>query len=468
MDNNPQFQQNYPAFLDLQNHRVLVIGDGRRAQRKISRLINSGADVHLYAVQPGKPLRELCLQHNVTIHQQSITKDDLDGASLVFAASQNDEDNQQLARECYTAGRFVNVAQQSQYSNFLVPSLIDRSPMMIAVSSTGTSPILARLLTARLEAFIPHTYRHLAQLGAKYRDKIKQHIPDWRRRKRFWEHLLSGRVAELILQGRDEAANKALEEALTAHDPDNCVGEVYLVGAGPGDPDLLSFRALRLMQQCDVVLYDRLVSEQIMALVNKQAEHIYVGKQRSDHAMPQQSINQCLAELALKGKRVLRLKGGDPFMFGRGGEEIETLSAQNVPFQIVPGITAATGCASYAGIPLTHRDHAQACLFVTGHLKDGTVNLDWQALARPNQTVVIYMGLVGLPHICHKLIESGLSPDHPIALVAQGTLTQQHVVTGTLGCMPAKINDTPIKPPTLIIIGSVVKLREKLAWFDPE
>jgi uroporphyrin-III C-methyltransferase/precorrin-2 dehydrogenase/sirohydrochlorin ferrochelatase len=337
---------------------------------------------------------------------------------------------------------------------------------MIAVSSTGTSPVLARLLTARIDAFIPQSYRNLAALAQRYRERIIRQITDRHSRRRFWEHLLSGRIGESILQGNCHNIDSEIDRALQVHTSANSQGEVYLVGAGPGDPDLLSFRALRLMQQCDVVLYDRLVSEQIMALVNTNAERIYVGKRRSEHAVPQESINQQLARLAAKGHRVLRLKGGDPFMFGRGGEEIETLAAEGVAFQVVPGITAAGGCASYAGIPLTHRDHAQACIFVTGHLKDGSVNLDWQALARTQQTLVIYMGLVGLPVICKELINHGLPENHPMALVAQGTRVDQQVITGTLGTMADTVASTDIKPPTLIIIGTVVSLRDKLSWFE--
>jgi uroporphyrin-III C-methyltransferase/precorrin-2 dehydrogenase/sirohydrochlorin ferrochelatase len=243
-------------------------------------------------------------------------------------------------------------------------------------------------------------------------------------------------------------------------------GEVFLVGGGPGDPDLLTFRALRLMQQCDVCVYDKLVSPEVMELVRRDAELIFVGKSRDQHTMPQEEINELLAKLALSGKRVLRLKGGDPFIFGRGGEEIETLMQHGVPFQVVPGITAANGVSSYAGIPLTHRDYAQACLFITGHLKDGTLDLDWVAMSRPRQTVVIYMGLVGLKEICEKLIEHGVPATMPVAVVQQGTTQRQKVVTATLADLAEKVALAEMKPPCLTIVGEVVQLREKLNWFN--
>lgn len=460
------YEQTYPAFLDLSGRHILVVGGGSMATRKVTRLIGSGANVRIVATELTESLDELCRQQGFSHAARKLDDKDFPGIALVFAASNDQQENIDTAERAHKAGCFVNVANTPAASSFLVPSLIDRKPLLVAVSSTGASPVLARLLTARIDAFVPHSYSELGNLAIRYRDRIASHIPDWRQRRRFWEKLLSGRVGELILQGRGDHADSAMERALVDHDIDKSEGEVYLVGAGPGDPDLLSFRALRMMQQCDVVLYDRLVSDAIMALVNKSAQRIYVGKQRQDHALPQESINAQLAELALQGKRVLRLKGGDPFMFGRGGEEIETLAAQGVPFQVVPGITAATGCASYAGIPLTHRDYAQACVFVTGHLKDGSVNLDWQALVRPHQTVVIYMGLVGLPVICKKLIEHGLPENHPIALIAQGTRANQQVITGTLNNLPDKIKKMEIKPPTLIIVGEVVGLRDKLAWFE--
>ncbi|MFK8079637.1 MAG: siroheme synthase CysG [Granulosicoccus sp.] len=466
MNSKRHFDQSYPAFLDLRDRRVLVVGGGSIAARKITRLTGSGASVCIVARQLTQSLEALCLQQGYSHLTRALDDSDFDRVNFVFAASDDPEENQDTAKRAHRANCFVNVANVPSASSFLVPSLIDRKPLLVAVSSTGASPVLARILTARIDAFLPHTYSELGKLAIRYKERIARHIPDWRQRRRFWERLLSGRVGELILQGRNDTANIEMESALQGHDTPKHQGEVYLVGAGPGDPDLLSFRALRLMQQCDVVLYDRLVSDAIMALVSKSAQRIYVGKQRHIHAVPQTSINAQLAELAQQGKRVLRLKGGDPFMFGRGGEEIETLAAEGVDFQVVPGITAATGCSSYAGIPLTHRDYAQACLFVTGHLKDNSVNLDWQALVRPHQTVVIYMGLVGLPVICEQLIAHGLPEKHPIALIAQGTRANQQVITGTLKCLPSHVSKVEIKPPTLIIVGEVVSLRDKLAWFE--
>ena len=459
-------QQSYPVFLDLSKRSVLVVGGDKTAQRKVQRLVGRGANIRVVAPELTDALSQLVATQEIIHLARPLEDNDFNEAPLVFAASNDTAENLNIATRATQAGCFVNVADTPEASTFLVPSLIDRTPLLVAVSSSGASPVLARILTARIEAFLPATYRDLGALAQRYSKHISSLIPNKRQRIRFWERMLSGKIGELILQDKGSEAESAMQAALKRFDVDKPEGEVYLVGAGPGDPDLLSFRALRLMQQCDVVLYDRLVSDSIMALVNPTAERVYVGKQRSDHALPQDSINLKLAEFAHQGKRVLRLKGGDPFMFGRGGEEIETLSSEGVSFQVVPGITAATGCASYAGIPLTHRDYAQACLFVTGHLKDNTVNLDWPALARAHQTIVIYMGLVVLPVICQKLIEHGLPENHPIALITQGTRSDQQVLTGTLATLPNLITTTTIKPPTLIIVGEVVSLRDKLAWFE--
>jgi uroporphyrin-III C-methyltransferase/precorrin-2 dehydrogenase/sirohydrochlorin ferrochelatase len=277
--------------------------------------------------------------------------------------------------------------------------------------------------------------------------------------------VLQGPISELVLRGRDGEARAALEQALDDAHPALGGGDVSLVGAGPGDPDLLTFRALRLMQQADVVVYDRLVSQPVLDLVRLEAERIYAGKERAKHALPQEDINHLLVRLAREGKRVVRLKGGDPFIFGRGGEEIDTLAAEGIPFQVVPGITAAAGCASYAGIPLTHRDYSQSVVFVTGHLQDGSLNLNWSALAQPRQTIVFYMGLLGVDVLCRELAAHGLPAATPAALVQQGTTPQQRVLTGNLETLPDIVHRSQVKAPTLIIIGEVVRLRERLNWF---
>jgi uroporphyrin-III C-methyltransferase/precorrin-2 dehydrogenase/sirohydrochlorin ferrochelatase len=347
-----------------------------------------------------------------------------------------------------------------------MPSIIERAPVIVAVSSGGASPVLARLLRARLETLIPAGYGRLAALAAAFRDEVKSRFKPAERR-RFWERALQGPIAELVFNGRDEEARKALQETLRDTRLAFSGGEVSLIGAGPGDPDLLTFRALRLMQRADVVVYDRLVSRPILDLVRLDAERIYAGKERAKHTLPQEDINHLLARLAREGKRVVRLKGGDPFIFGRGGEEIATLAAEGIPFQVVPGITAAAGCSSYAGIPLTHRDHSQSVVFVTGHLQDGSMNLNWAALAQPRQTLVIYMGLVGIDVLCRELTAHGLPAATPAALIQQGTTPEQRVLAGTLATLPRIVHEGAAKPPTIIIIGEVVRLREQLKWFEP-
>jgi len=361
----------------------------------------------------------------------------------------------------------VNVVDDPELCSFIMPAILDRSPLMVAFSSGGASPVLTRMMRGKLETMIPQNYSRLAAFAERFRELVKQRVTNPVKRRIFWENALEGVIAEKVLTGDEDSAEKTLQQLLA--DEDNIEhGEVYLVGAGPGDPDLLTFRALRLLQKADVVVYDNLVSKPILEMARRDAERIYVGKKRNDHTLPQEDINQLLVRLAKQGKRVLRLKGGDPFIFGRGGEEIETLAGHGIPFQVVPGITAASGVASYAGIPLTHRDHAQSCIFVTGHLKDGTMNLDWNALARPKQTVVVYMGLHGLETLCAELIKHGMPAVTPIAIVQQGTTRNQRVITGTLATLPKDPEVAELHAPTLIIVGGVVTLRQKLSWFKPE
>ncbi|MGH1543493.1 MAG: siroheme synthase CysG [Arenicella sp.] len=457
--------QNYPIFIDLKGQQVLVVGGGEIAARKIRLMSLAGAEITIIAPELGQTILSE-MSRNITHIARQFRESDIGDYRLITAATDDLEINRRVSELAQQRNIPVNVVDQPDLCSFITPSIIDRSPVLIAVSTGGGAPVLARILRSKLEAFIPASYGQLANSMRQLRDKVKDRFSEESERRHFWEKVVQGPIAEMFFSGREEQGKIALEAAIEK-DIEVEKGEVWLIGAGPGDPDLLTFRALRLMQQCDVVLYDRLVSDEILSLCRRDADRIYVGKKRSNHAVPQQGINQLLVDLASEGKRVVRLKGGDPFIFGRGGEEIEQLVEQGIPFQVVPGITAASGCATYAGIPLTHRDHAQSVMFVTGHLKDDSVDLNWPLLATPNQTVVIYMGLVGLPTICQQLVSHGVSPDMPIAVIQQGTTPGQKVLSGTLETMPDMIEQHEIKPPTLIIVGQVVRLQKTLNWFQP-
>ncbi len=455
-----------PIFLKVRERPCLVVGGGKVAARKVALLLRAGARVTVVSPQSCAEVASQTAGSNVTCVERTFQPADIGGMVLAIAATDDVAVNRQVYELATQQGIPVNVVDNPALCSFIVPSIIDRSPVQVAVSTGGASPVLARLLRARLESFIPSAYGRLARLVDEYRQRVKLRFPGAGQRRYFWESILQGRVAELLFAGQEDKARAALQEAIddTSENYDSG-GEVYLVGAGPGDPDLITFRALRLMQQADVVVYDRLVAQPILDMVRRDADLIYAGKERDKHTLSQESINELLVRLAKEGKRVLRLKGGDPFIFGRGGEEIETLAQEGIPFQVVPGITAASGCASYAGIPLTHRDHAQSCIFVTGHLKDGSVNLDWERLAKPSQTIVFYMGMYSIAVISRELIAHGLPPDTPVALVQQGTTPQQRVYIETLASLPSLGERHEVKPPTIIIVGSVVSLHSKLEWF---
>lgn len=453
-----------PLFHKLQDRLVLVVGGGEVALRKARLLVEAGAVLRVVAPEIRDELRELA-GPSAQLLLRGYQADDLDGVSLVIAATDDEPLNAQISAQAQARGIPVNVVDAPKLCSVIFPAIVDRSPLIVAVTSGGDAPVLARLIRAKIETWIPATYGQLAGLAKKFRAQVKGLFPDVQQRRVFWEDVFQGPIAESVFAGKLGEGERQLEAKIAGIAP-RALGEVYLVGAGPGDPDLLTFRALRLMQQADVVLYDRLVAPAIVDLCRRDADRIYVGKQRSAHAVPQEEINQLLVDLAQQGKRVLRLKGGDPFIFGRGGEEIEELAAHGIPFQVVPGITAASGCAAYAGIPLTHRDHAQSVRFVTGHLKDGSSNLPWGELSAPGQTLVFYMGLVGLPAICAQLVRHGRAADTPAALVQQGTTQNQRVFTGTLANLPQLVAEHEVHAPTLVIVGEVVQLREKLAWFE--
>jgi len=453
-----------PIFADVRNKLCLVVGGGAVGKRKAGVLLEAGANVRVVAPQIEPELAE---QVGINAIVARFDAQHLEGITLVIAATNDRSVNRQVSELARALNIPVNVVDDPELCSFIMPAILDRSPLMVAFSSGGASPVLTRMMRGRLETMIPQNYSLLAGFAERYRELVKQRVTNPAKRRIFWENALEGVIAEKVLSG-DEISAEAMLLQMLASEDNILRGEVYLVGAGPGDPDLLTFRALRLMQKADVVVYDNLVSKPIVDMTRRDAERIYVGKKRDDHTLRQEEINELLVRLAKQGQRVLRLKGGDPFIFGRGGEEIETLAAQGIPFQVVPGITAASGVSAYAGIPLTHRDHAQSCIFVTGHLKDGSMNLDWEALARPKQTIVVYMGLHGLATLCAELVAHGLPSDTPIAIVQQGTTKNQRVVTGTLATLPGKAEVEQLHAPTLIIVGGVVTLRRKLSWFNPE
>ncbi|GMG88223.1 siroheme synthase CysG [Biformimicrobium ophioploci] len=456
-----------PIAFDVAGRKCLIVGGGSTALRKARLLQKASAAIHVVAPEVKTELADIAASSGGGVAVRTYRSADLADSTLVIAATADTALNEQVAVEAKRAGTPVNVVDQPALCTFTFPSMVERGPLAVGISSGGSAPVLARKIRAELETQLSPSLGELAELCDRYRPEVKARLPENARRA-FWEAVIHGEVAALVERGDSVAASAQLERMLEqaasgAPNP----GEVYLVGAGPGDPDLLTFRALRLMQQADVVLYDRLVSDQVMELVRRDADRIYVGKKKAFHAVPQDDINQLLVDLAKEGKRVLRLKGGDPFIFGRGGEEIDKLAQAGIPFQVVPGITAAAGCASYAGIPLTHRDHAQSVRFITGHLKEGELALPWVELASPGQTLVFYMGLTGLEIICGQLIEHGMPAHTPIAVIEKGTTRQQRVVIGTLADMPRRVVEEEVSAPALTIIGGVVRLHDTLNWYSP-
>ena len=455
----------FPISLKLQQQPCLIVGGGHIAYRKAVLLHKAGAVIHIIAPDIDANLLQLVEesqgQYIQVLYPAQIQLNDY---RLVIAATDDYAVNTQVFEDCEALKILVNSVDDPPHCRFMVPAIVDRSPLVISVASNGTSPVLSRQIRTQLETSIPHGMGKLAEFSGKWRAAVKAKISNPDERRVFWEDLYASPLKEQVFHDNLVEADRLIEQALLEWKTPK--GEVYLVGAGPGDPELLTLKALRLMQQADVVIYDRLVSPAIMELCRRDATKIYVGKARSNHAVPQEGINALLVEYASKGQRVCRLKGGDPFIFGRGGEEIQELFAAGVPFQVVPGITAASGCSAYAGIPLTHRDYAQSVRFLTGHLKEGSPELPWDELVYQNQTLVLYMGLVGLEKICEKLIEHGQRPDMPVALISKGTTPEQKVVVGTLADIASKVEENHIQAPTLTIIGDVVSLREQLQWQD--
>ncbi|MCE2570831.1 siroheme synthase CysG [Motilimonas eburnea] len=452
-----------PIFTKLEQRLCLVIGGGSVALRKVRYLLKAKANVVVHS-------SEFCVElsaikdPNLTLIRQAYSSESLIGAWLVIAATNDAKVNLQVANDANEKGIFANVVDVPEAGSFILPSVVDRSPIVVAVSSGGNTPVLARLIRAKLEALLPNYLGPLARLAGEFRAKVQQALPTVEGRRRYWEHIFNtGAVAGLLEKGKQQQARELMNEQLADF---NVKGEVALVGAGPGDPSLITLKALQLMQQADVVLYDQLVSQETLALVRRDAQLVNVGKEAGRHSVIQETTNELLVKYAQQGNKVVRLKGGDPFIFGRGGEELEVLVEHGIDFQVVPGVTAASGCASYAGIPLTHRDYAQSVTFVTGHCKEQGEPIDWSSLAREHQTTVFYMGLLQAEKIYQNLTLNGRSPATPVAIVSKGTRADQNVTTGQLEQLPEMAKT--VQPPALIIVGEVVSLADKLNWFGEQ
>ncbi|EOV6197066.1 Siroheme synthase / Precorrin-2 oxidase [Klebsiella quasipneumoniae] len=451
-----------PIFCQLRQRDCLLVGGGDVAERKARLLLDAGANVTVNALDFTPQFHVWADSQMLTLVQGEFIPSLLDNCWLAIAATDNETVNQQVSDAAEARRIFCNVVDAPRQASFIMPSIIDRSPLMVAVSSGGTSPVLARLLREKLESVLPLHLGQLARYAGHLRARVKQQFATVGERRRFWEKLfVNDRLAQSLANDDRQAVADTTEQLLT--EPLEHRGEVVLVGAGPGDAGLLTLKGLQQIQQADVVVYDRLVSDDIMNLVRRDADRVFVGKRSGYHCVPQEEINQILLREAQKGRRVVRLKGGDPFIFGRGGEELETLCEAGIPFSVVPGITAASGCSAYSGIPLTHRDFAQGVRLVTGHLKTGG-ELDWANLAVEKQTLVFYMGLNQAPAIREKLIAYGMAEDMPAAIVENGTAVTQKVVSGTLGQLD--ILAQQMASPALIIVGRVVGLRDKLNWFS--
>ena len=459
----------FPFFLQLDQLPCLIVGGGSVAERKLDLLIKAKADITVISIEFSDYILDLAKTHNIRCIKKEYSNKILEENkyNFVISATNDVSLNERVAKDCKKYNIIVNVVDQPEICDFIFPSILERGDITVAVSTGGASPVLARVLRTKLETMVPGSYGKLAEIVSANRIKVREKMKKFSSNKIFWEKMLNGKFLELVLSGKIDEAKSFLDEQIDNFDEDIAnQGEVYLVGAGPGDPDLLTFKALRLMQQADIALYDRLVHPSIVDLIRRDATKIYVGKERDNHVVRQEEINELLVKYAKEGKKVLRLKGGDPFIFGRGGEEIETLADEKVAFQVVPGITSASGCSTYSGIPLTHRDYAQSCIFVTGHLKKGKLELDWEKLIQENQTIVFYMGLVSIDIICEELIKHGLSELTPCALIQQGTTNTQKEYISILKDMPTVVKTKKPKAPTIFIIGGVVALRDKLKWYS--
>jgi uroporphyrin-III C-methyltransferase / precorrin-2 dehydrogenase / sirohydrochlorin ferrochelatase len=451
----------FPAFFDLKDRPALIVGGGEAAARRLRLLRKAGARVTVVAPRIGEEIAAAVAEGAATLRQRGFVSGDVNGQTAVFAATGLADVDARVAEAAKAIGVPVNVADRAELSSFIVPAIVERDPVVIGISTGGAAPVLASRLREAIERLLPARLGRLANFADNFRTAVKATVPSATSRFRFWDRFFDGPVADQVLAGNETGARErmlTLVNGRGANEPPR--GSVAIVGAGPGDPDLLTLRALRLIQRADVVIHDKLVGPGVLDLVRRDAERIYVGKSKGDHSKEQDEINALLAEQALAGRRVVRLKGGDPFIFGRGGEEVDYLRRRDIAVELVPGITAALGCAAAVGIPLTHRDHAQAVTLATGQGKDGEPELDWATLAQLNQTLVIYMGVGAAGRIAARLIEHGLDPATPVAVIENGTLPDQKAVYGGLSGLGWLVRQSGIAGPALIVIGRVAALAD--------
>lgn len=459
----------FPVFFDLKDQPVLVVGAGEVALRKVLLLERSGALITVVAPEVAPELKARAARGALTLEIREFVPGDLDGARLVVVATSRRAVNRWIAKLSDAQRIPVNVVDDREASRFIVPAIVDRDPVLVAISTGGTSPVLARRLRERLEAFIPKRFGELALWLRGLRQASLERLRDTRERRRFFEAIVDGPAARRFIDGDGRGALRIAQQLLgTTSVAPRPFGDVALVGAGPGDPELLTLKALRALQDADVILHDRLVAPAILDFARRDAALISVGKSAGGISTSQQEINELLIEYAKQGRRVVRLKGGDPFIFGRGGEELEALARAGINFSVIPGVTAALGIAAYAGIPLTHRQYAHSVSFVTGHADKDGKEPDWRALASPGTTAVFYMGLARLEHILQQLLDHGTTPDRPAAIVAHGTMPNQRVITATVGTLGALAAPAELESPALLVVGEVVALQSTLAWFNAE
>lgn len=459
----------FPVFADLRRRPVLVVGGGAVARRKVAALLQAGAQVTVGAPTLEPTLAKWASRRRVAHRAARFDPNWLNDVWLAVAATDHGPTNRAVAAAGAARRVWVNVVDDAELSTVQIPARVERGRLQIAISSGGGAPMLARALRERLETQLDESLGALAELLIRYRPRIRERFPEIGARRRFFDRVLAGPLASLLRQGRPAGAQRELERALAAT-AGRSSGSVALVGAGPGDPGLLTLRALRLLNQADVILHDRLVSAEVLAMARRDADLVDVGKQAGADqsgglATTQAHIHALMLEHVRAGRRVVRFKGGDPFVFGRGGEELEFLRGHRIDYEVVPGITAAVACAAYAGIPLTHRQHAQSLRMVTAHLSNSQDTLDWRGLAAQQQTLAIYMGVAGLDILRERLIAHGRDPATPFALIENGSRPQQRVVAGVLDQLPQLAREHAVQSPSLLIIGEVAGLAQTLHWF---